>query len=165
MIETRAAVERAGEIAAVSDFLSVGTNDLTHSVLATNRFAPGEACSHHPDVVRAIAATTKAADAAGLIVEVCGEAASDRVTMPLLLGLGIQELSVGAARVGAVRGWVRALRFDASRQVALAACEAASAGEVATLVDPLSALLGELDDAAGESVDGGAGIVTLGGQT
>lgn len=165
MIETRSAVERAHEIAAVSDFLSIGTNDLTHSILVTNRFAPGGASTHHPDVVRAIAATAKAAEGAERIVEVCGEAASDRVTMPLLLGLGIQELSVGAARVGAVRGWVRALRYDNVQRAALAACEARSAAEVATLVEPLSALLGELDDAAGESVEGSPGVVALGGQT
>jgi phosphoenolpyruvate-protein kinase (PTS system EI component) len=112
MIESQAAVERAAEIAAVADFLSIGTNDLTHSVLGSDRFAPGDSVTHHPEVLRAIAAILEAASAHERVVEVCGEAASDRRMMPLLLGLGTDELSVGAASVGSVRAWVRALDFD-----------------------------------------------------
>jgi signal transduction protein with GAF and PtsI domain len=85
--------------------------------------------------------------------------------MPLLLGLGVQELSVGAARVGSVRAWVRSLRFDDARTVAATAGSARSAQEVADLVAPLSGLLGELDDAAGERVERSAGVVALGEET
>jgi phosphoenolpyruvate-protein kinase (PTS system EI component) len=54
-----------------------------------------------------------AARTAGIRVEVCGEAASTPLMAPLLVGLGVDELSVGAARVGLVRRWVRAMRYDA----------------------------------------------------
>jgi phosphoenolpyruvate-protein kinase (PTS system EI component) len=164
MVETGGAAERSAAIAAVSDFLSIGTNDLTHSVLATDRFAPGGSLSHDPAVVRAIAAIVEGGASAGRLVEVCGEAASSPVTMPLLLGLGVDELSVGAARVGAVRAWVRALRFGDVAALAQRALGMSTAAEVAELVSPASALLGELDDAAGERVDRGAGVVALGRQ-
>ena len=109
MIETPAAADRAAEIAAHAAFLSIGTNDLTAATLGADRFAANGACAHHPAVLRAIARTATAAHDAGLSVEVCGEAASDPVMVPLLVGLGVDELSAGAARVGQVRQWVRQL--------------------------------------------------------
>ncbi|MFL5956228.1 MAG: putative PEP-binding protein, partial [Solirubrobacterales bacterium] len=109
MIETREAAAGAREIARASDFVSIGTNDLTASALGADRFAPGEGAAHHPRVLGLIAQAVEAAQAAGIPVEVCGEAASDPVTVPLLIGLGVDELSVGASRVAAARRWVRAL--------------------------------------------------------
>ena len=162
MIETRTAVERVAEIAAVADFLSIGTNDLTHSVLGSDRFAPGESVAHHPQVLRAVATVLQAAD--GRVVEVCGEAAGDPRTMPLLLGLGTGELSVGAASVGTVRGWVRALAYDGVAALARYALEMDTAAEVEELMQPLVELLGELGDAPTESVDGTGGVVTVSGQ-
>ena len=100
MIELPEAAEAAREIAAECDFLSVGTNDLTHATLGTDRFAHGEAPAHDPRVLRNIAAAAEAAREAAIPLEVCGEAASDPLTVPLLVGLGADELSVGAARVG-----------------------------------------------------------------
>jgi phosphoenolpyruvate-protein kinase (PTS system EI component) len=164
MIETAAAVERVDEIAAVSDFLSIGTNDLTHSLLATDRFAPGESAAHHPRVLRAIEAVANAAHARERVVEVCGEAASHPVAMPLLLGLGVDELSVGAARVGQVRRWVRALDYEHARGVAYAALKLETAADVAQLVGPTAELLGEAGDAAGERVKSSNGVVPVGRQ-
>ena len=109
MIELPEAAEAAREIAKECDFLSVGTNDLTHATLGTDRFAHGEAPTHDPRVLRNIAAAAEAAREAAIPLEVCGEAASDPLTVPLLVGLGADELSVGAARVGSVRAWVRKL--------------------------------------------------------
>jgi phosphoenolpyruvate-protein kinase (PTS system EI component) len=137
MIELPEAAEAASEIAAVSDFLSIGTNDLTHATLGTDRFGHGEAPAHHPRVLRHIAATARAAGAADIPLEVCGEAASDPLTVPLLVGLGANELSVGAARVGAVRAWVRALDHGETEELAGHALEAADAAEVERLVQPL----------------------------
>jgi multiphosphoryl transfer protein len=77
-------------------------------------------------------------------VEVCGEAASDPKVMPLLVGLGVDELSVGAAMVATVRAWVRALDFEEASRVALRALDAESAAEVQSLTRPLRGLL---DDA------------------
>ena len=102
MIETPAAVEHAAEIAARSSFLSIGTNDLTASVLGVDRFAGGLARTDDPRVLAAIAHTVRAGHAAGIPVEVCGEAAADPALVPTLVGLGVDELSAGAARVASI---------------------------------------------------------------
>jgi multiphosphoryl transfer protein len=161
MIETGAAVAAAGRIAAAADFLSVGTNDLTADVLGADRFAAGGAATHDPRVLAAIAATTAAARAAGRIVEVCGEAASEPLTIPLLVGLGVDELSVGAARVAATRAAVRALDAAAAGQTARAALGERTAAGVAARV---GLLVREAGDAAPERLDGERPVVALGEQ-
>jgi len=137
MIELPEAAEAAAEIAAVSDFLSIGTNDLTHATLGTDRFEHGEAPTHHPQVLSHIAATAQGARTAGIPLEVCGEAASDPLVVPLLVGLGANELSAGAARVGAVRAWVRALDYGQTQEFARQALDASDAAEVERLAEPL----------------------------
>ncbi len=140
MIELPEAARAAHEIAAVCDFLSIGTNDLTHSTLGTDRFTHGEAPAHDPRVLGHIARTVEAARAAGIPLEVCGEAASDPLTVPLLVGLGADELSVGAARVGAVRAWIRALDASVAARTARRALEAADVAAVEELARPLEAV-------------------------
>jgi phosphoenolpyruvate-protein kinase (PTS system EI component) len=140
MIELPEAALAAAEIAAECEFLSIGTNDLTHATLGTDRFAHGEAPAHDPRVLAHIASTARAAKAAGIPLEVCGEAASDPLTVPLLVGLGADELSAGAARVGAVRAWVRALDHGEAEQLARRALEARDAAEVEQLARPLAEL-------------------------
>jgi len=115
MIETPESAQGASEIAQVSDFLSIGTNDLTQLVLGLDREHSKSAPVTDVRVMRLIDATVRAAHAAGIVVDVCGESASDAVAMPMLVGLGIDELSVAAARVGEVRKWIRGLDFAASR--------------------------------------------------
>jgi phosphoenolpyruvate-protein kinase (PTS system EI component) len=117
MIETPEAVQRAGEIADVSDFLSIGTNDLTQLVLGLDREHSKSAPVTDIRVLRLIDATVRAGHAAGIPVDVCGEAASDPIAMPILVGLGVDELSVAAARVGEVRSWVRGLDYAACREI------------------------------------------------
>jgi multiphosphoryl transfer protein len=158
MIETRTAVANAGEIAAASDFLSIGTNDLSHAVLGTDRFGGGAAPAHDPRVLAAMAATARAATAARVVLEVCGEAASEPASVPLLVGLGGGELSVGAARVGAVRGWIRSLRRDEARRAAKAALQADGGDDAAALG---TALL-ESGDAAGERVERDGRVLAIG---
>ena len=68
------------------------------------------------------------------------------------------------ARVGTVRAWVRSLRFDEARTLAARALECSSAAEVAAELRPVAELLAELDDAAGEDIEGRTGVVALGGQ-
>jgi phosphoenolpyruvate-protein kinase (PTS system EI component) len=166
MIETREAAAAADEIAAVSDFLSIGTNDLTHSALGSDRFAPGEAVAHHPSVLAPIAVTVAAAQRADIPVEVCGEAASDPIAAPLLVGLGVDELSVGASRVGAVRRWIRALDYAEAEGTAREALALSDAREVARLVDPTARrlVLLEAGEAGAEGVDRGRRVPALGGQ-
>ncbi len=140
MIELPEAALAAAEIAAECDFLSIGTNDLTHATLGTDRFAHGEAPAHDPRVLGHIERTARAAREAGIPLEVCGEAASDPLTVPLLVGLGADELSAGAARVGALRSWIRALDHAETEQLARRALEAGDAAEVERLTRPLAGL-------------------------
>src|SRR5581483_12311317 len=130
MIETPSAAQNANAIAERSDFLSIGTNDLTATTLRADRFAGNTARAHHPRVLRAIADSVTAAHEAGSRIEVCGEAASDPIMLPLLVGLGIAELSVGAARVGEVRNWIRQLRATEARGLARSALTMDDADEV-----------------------------------
>ncbi|TMF69365.1 MAG: hypothetical protein E6I15_15120, partial [Chloroflexi bacterium] len=99
-----------------ADFLSIGTNDLTQLVLGLDREQSKTAPVTDVRVLRLIDATARAARSAGILVDVCGEAASDPKAMPILVGLGIDELSVAAARVGQVRQWVRELDFADCRR-------------------------------------------------
>ncbi len=130
MIETPLAARRARGIASQSDFLSIGTNDLTASTLGADRFAASDGCAHDPRVLRLIADSVAAAHGAGIKIEVCGEAASDPLMVPLLVGLGVDELSVGAARVGAVRQWVRELDAGVAGRLAQSALTLDTAAEV-----------------------------------
>jgi phosphocarrier protein FPr len=116
MIETPEAALNAGAIATESDFFSIGTNDLTQLVLGLDRERSKSAPVTDVRVLRLIDATTRAARSARILVDVCGEAASDAVAMPILVGLGVDELSAAAARVGEVRQWVRELSFASCRE-------------------------------------------------
>lgn len=116
MIETPPAALGASSIAQVSDFLSIGTNDLTQLVLGLDREQSKSAPVTDRKVLRLIDSTVRAAHAAGIVVDVCGEAASDAVVMPILVGFGVDELSVAAARVGEVRRWIRGLDFAECRE-------------------------------------------------
>jgi len=118
MVETPEAALGAREIATEADFLSIGTNDLTQLVLGLDRERSRTAPVLDSRVMRLIAATVHAANEAQIPVDVCGEAASDPVAMPVLVGLGVDELSVAAARVGMVRNWVRKLDFAVARREA-----------------------------------------------
>jgi phosphoenolpyruvate-protein kinase (PTS system EI component) len=118
MIETPEAALHADAIAAESDFFSIGTNDLTQLVFGLDREQSKSAPVTDVRVLRLIDATARAARGARIPVDVCGEAASDPVAMPILVGLGVDELSAAAARVGEVREWVREMSYVASRQAA-----------------------------------------------
>jgi phosphoenolpyruvate-protein kinase (PTS system EI component) len=118
MIETPEAALNAEAIATESDFFSIGTNDLTQLVLGLDRERSESAPVTDIRVLRLIDATTRAARSARILVDVCGEAASDAVAMPILVGLGVDELSAAAARVGEVRKWVRELSFAGCREKA-----------------------------------------------
>ena len=110
MIETRRGGRARRRVAAAADFLSIGTNDLRTPSLGSRPLRRRRRRRPRPARARRDRADgARRARSRHACVEVCGEAASDPVSLPLLVGLGVDELSVGAARVGAVRGWVRAL--------------------------------------------------------
>ena len=116
MIETPEAAEGAVDIAKLCDFLSIGTNDLTQLVLGLDRERSRKAPVMDPRVLSLIARTVRAGRRAQIPVDVCGEAASDANSLPVMVGLGVDELSVAAARVGQVRQWIRDLSFESSRR-------------------------------------------------
>jgi phosphoenolpyruvate-protein kinase (PTS system EI component) len=160
MIETADGVTNAAAIAARVDFLSIGTNDLTHSVLEADRFASQQARAYDPRVLRSIAEIVQAAGRCSVPVEVCGEAASDPISAPLLIGAGVDELSVGAARVGAVRSWVRSVNYAELGRLEVTARRAPTSAHVEALVEDLSRRLSLLEraDAGGEVVEGPVGV-------
>src|SRR5690348_907295 len=127
MIETPAAAVLADRFAEISDFLSVGSNDLTQYTLAVDRgnarladrFTP-----HDPSVLRLLKLVANAARAAGKPASVCGEMASEPISAFLLLGLGYETLSVAPPAIPAVK-WVL-------RQVSRAQAESAASAALAS---------------------------------
>jgi phosphoenolpyruvate-protein phosphotransferase len=118
MIETPAAAMLAGQIAHEVDFLSIGTNDLAQYSLAMDRGHAELAAridSVHPAVLRLISAATHGAAGAGKPVAVCGGLASDPAAVPLLLGLGVTELSAVPAMIPQIKSLVSSLSIDACR--------------------------------------------------
>jgi phosphotransferase system enzyme I (PtsI) len=132
MIEVPAAALMARRLAEASDFLSIGTNDLTQYALAADRQQPGgfRAVAHHPAVLRLIARTIAAAHSAGILVDVCGEAAGDPELLPLLVALGVDELSVSPARIAQTRRYVRSLTIQRAKAALVDALAARTADEV-----------------------------------
>ena len=144
----------------------MGTNDLAASTLGVDRFASAGSMAHHPRVLAAIAQAVAAARREGIPMEVCGEAASDPVALPLLVGLGVDEVSVGASRVGAVRAWVRELMYAEAQELAQRALACTTVDQVEVLTAPLADRLASLErgDALAERVEGDRGVVAAGGQ-
>jgi phosphoenolpyruvate-protein phosphotransferase len=137
MIETPAAALMASALVREVDFLSIGSNDLTQYTLAMDRGHPqlaARADALHPAVLKLIAAAARAGTAAGKMVAVCGGAAADPLTVPILLGLGVRELSVVPAAIPAIKRRVRSLRIDTCRELALRCLDLASTAEVRALV-------------------------------
>jgi multiphosphoryl transfer protein len=136
MIEIPAAALNAAAIARHCDFLSVGTNDLIQYTLVTDRQDPAaatRAVAYHPAVLRLIARAVTAAHSAGIPVDVCGEAAGDPETLLLLVGLGVDELSVSPARLASTRRTIRSLTLSSARAAVAEALSAPSAEAVARI--------------------------------
>lgn len=115
MIEVPGAALVAEQLAREVDFFSVGTNDLTGYTLAVDRMNERVASLFspmHPGVLRLVQATVEAARRHGRWVGVCGEAAADPAMVPVLVGLGVDELSATPAAIPAVKFLLRRLRMD-----------------------------------------------------
>lgn len=121
MIETPASAVIAGRIAREVDFLSIGTNDLTQYTLAMDR---GHAeLAHridglHPAVLNLIAMTVDAAEEHDKLVAVCGGLASEPAAVPILIGLGVRELSVVPTLVPQLKSLIRTVTVEACRSLA-----------------------------------------------
>jgi phosphocarrier protein FPr len=140
MVEVPATAVMAAQFAREADFFSIGTNDLTQYTLAMDRGHPKlapQVDGLNPAVLKLIAHTVKGASPAGRRVGVCGGIASDPGAVPVLLGIGVNELSVSLPAIPAVKAQIRTLRIDACRELAERALAAESAEEVRALVpDP-----------------------------
>jgi phosphotransferase system enzyme I (PtsP) len=133
MIEVPSAAITARVLAEECDFFSIGTNDLTQYTLAVDR--GNEKVAHlydslHPAVLQLIHLTVQAADEAQIPVSICGEMATNPLSVPILLGLGIGELSGTPASVPVVKEIIRALDIGEVEADARAALAARTAAEV-----------------------------------
>jgi phosphoenolpyruvate-protein kinase (PTS system EI component) len=128
MVELAATASAAGAFACVSDFFSIGTNDLTSQVLSLDRADPAmrPALAADPRVLALISKVVRAGGAAGVDVSVCGDAAADPAVLPLLIGLGVRKLSVGAARLPQVAEWITAADSSACAELATRALKAST---------------------------------------
>jgi phosphoenolpyruvate-protein phosphotransferase len=146
MIETPAAALTASSLIGAVDFLSVGSNDLTQYTLAMDR-GHSELARRtdalHPAVLQLIAAAAGAAQAADKLIAVCGGVAADNTAVPILLGLGVRELSVVPAAIPALKRQIGALRLAACRDLAQRCLSLGSASEVRDLVERTMTDLGE----------------------
>ena len=136
MIETPAAALLSGQLAGEADFLSIGTNDLSQYTLAIDRAHPELAerlDALHPAVLRMIAMVAKAGRAAGKGVSVCGAMGSDVDALPILIGLGVHEISATPAMVPRLKRTVRLLDAEQCRELALRALEQQTAAQVRDL--------------------------------
>ena len=136
MIEVPSAALMADIFAPYIDFFSIGTNDLTQYTLAIDRQHPtlsGQADGLDPAVLRLIARTADAAHAEGKWVGVCGELGADSRAVPILLGLGVDELSVSAPAVPTVKAQIRELNLKEAQALAQKALACSSAAQVRQL--------------------------------
>jgi phosphocarrier protein FPr len=137
MVEVPSVAVMAPQFAAEVDFFSVGTNDLTQYTLAMDRGHPRlapQVDGLNPAVLGLIAQAVKAAHEAGRWVGVCGGMASDPHAVPILVGLGVDELSVSIPAVPAVKAQVRSLSLARCQELAARALAQDSAAAVRELV-------------------------------
>jgi len=133
MIETPAAVVLADRLAAVSDFFSIGTNDLTQYTLVVDRGNARLAdrfTTEHPAILRQLRSVRAAAQDGGIPVSICGEMASDPLSAVLLIGLGFVELSVAPPSLPLLKLVVRSVPASVAEEAASRALEVDTALEV-----------------------------------
>jgi phosphoenolpyruvate-protein kinase (PTS system EI component) len=136
MIETPASALMADSLAAEADFFSVGTNDLTQYTLAMDRGHAALAArldGLHPAVLRLIARAAEAARARKRRVAVCGGLASDLAAAPILIGLGVHELSAVPSVIPQLKALIHELTLEECATVARQALEQSSAEAVRAL--------------------------------
>jgi len=137
MIEVPAAVYQSEAIARRVDFLSVGTNDLTQYLLAVDRNNPHVAKLFddlHPAVLRALMQVLVGARVHGREVSICGEMAGDPMASILLLGMGVNSLSMGASSLLRVKRVIRSISRGRAREVLKAALQCEDAASVRRLL-------------------------------
>jgi phosphotransferase system enzyme I (PtsI) len=137
MVEVPSAVVMADIFAREVDFFAIGTNDLIQYSLAIDR--GNQYVAHlyepfHPAVLRMIYQTVQAAKQGGIAVSLCGEMAGDTLCAPLLIGFGVDELSMRPALVPHVKRLLRHARFDALQQLSIQVLRCEDSDEVRSLL-------------------------------
>lgn len=138
MIEVPAAAMIADQLAPYVDFFSLGTNDLIQYSLAVDRANPDIAYLYqpcHPSIVRLIQRVVHTAYEHGKWVSICGEMAGEPSLVPLILGLGIHELSMSPVSIGLIKRLIRRMRMYDAENLVRKALMSATAQEVQTLCD------------------------------
>lgn len=133
MIEIPSAVMVADDLAKRAKFFSIGTNDLIQYSLAVDRM--NERIAHlyqptHPAILNLIRLTVEAAERNGIWAGVCGEMAHDPALVPLLLGLGIKELSVATPSIPNIKYLIRNLDLNEAKELAAEALKLESSAEI-----------------------------------
>ncbi|MDE2657666.1 MAG: phosphoenolpyruvate--protein phosphotransferase [Verrucomicrobiota bacterium] len=141
MIETPSAAMIADSLARRVKFFSIGTNDLIQYALAVDRL--NEKIAHlyeptHPGILRLIKATVDAGQAHGIWTGICGEMAGDLAAVPLLLGLGVSELSVTPSMVPRVKMLIRSIEMSEARKLAAFALDSDSPKEILARAEALA---------------------------
>jgi phosphotransferase system enzyme I (PtsI) len=147
MIEVPSAVLMADTLAKECDFFSVGTNDLVQYALAVDRTNPNVAhlaSPLHPAVLRLLEMTASAAKRAGIELSICGGMAADPLAVPVLLGLGYEQLSVDVGYLPLARAIIERIDMPLALETTRAALECATTVDVKTLI--VSRFRGALSD-------------------
>lgn len=132
MIETPAAALLADQFAPLVDFFSIGTNDLVQYTMAIDRGNERVAYLYrpsHPAILKLIQNTVKAARNHKISVTICGQMASEPSLVPLLVGLGVNELSMPPSSIGMVRRVIRGLAMHDAEEAARLALTCSNASE------------------------------------
>ena len=143
MIEVPAAAVAADALARASDFFAIGSNDLTMYTLAADR--GNEHVAHlfdplHPAVLRLIQSSTSSALKARIPISICGEIAGEPRYLPLLIGLGLRDLSMSPTAIPRVKQRIRELDALAAATRANLIMDQTDSGRIATLLDDFNSL-------------------------
>jgi phosphotransferase system enzyme I (PtsI) len=157
MVEMPSAVMVADLLAQESDFLSVGTNDLIQYALAIDRVNEHVGYLYHPlhpAILRMVRYVVDAGHAAGVRVGMCGEMAGEPMFALVLLGLGLDELSMNSTAIPVVKSVLRGTSLTTAKEMAEAALAMKTAAEIEAFVqDTMSKFYPEeLLKAAGEMI-------------
>jgi phosphocarrier protein FPr len=140
MVEVPSTVAIADRLAKEVDFFSIGSNDLTQYVMAADRGNTKIAKlvnAYQPAVLQMIRQSIEAAHRAGIWAGMCGEMAGDAVVTPLLVGLGLDEFSMSAANIPAVKTAIRQTTLERAQQIAKTALSLDSADDVRAYLENL----------------------------
>ncbi len=137
MIETPAAVIQFRDIVKMVDFVSIGTNDLSHFILVTDRQlqkSPGAIAFLHPSVLQATEHVVRTAQMQGIALSVCGDAAGNPASVCLLVGMGVRNLSMNPFQAVLIRRFLRQLTLEQMEAATMEALGVTTTEEIQQIV-------------------------------